>query len=229
MDGPKKIPEYAKVCLEALSSHGLGEKISVGGGVGLLHFLAHRTTRDVDAWWSDGVGESEKEKVVKWIEEALSPYGKVRRRSWGEVISLELIQEGKKAFSFQIARRSARLKPPQWLPWVKVQVDSLEDLLASKMVALVERGAPRDFLDIYAFCRAGRTTPTQCWDLWRKRQKMSGSDTDVHRARLAIQTHLARIETQRPLESLEAPEERKKAGELRSWFHGEFLDALPDR
>ncbi len=121
------------------------------------------------------------------------------------------------------------MNPPQWLSWVHVHLDSLEDLLASKMVALVERGAPRDFVDIFHVCREGLAAPGRCWELWRKRQEMSGSDTASHRARLAIQTHLARIEAHRPLEGISGVEERKKAEELRRWFRGEFLDALPDR
>ena len=226
---PKGVSEFAQTCLEALASRGMGDKISIGGGVGLLNYLDHRFTHDVDAWWSSDVGESEKESVVRVIEESLSELGEVRRRAWGDVISVELIQEGKKVFSFQIANRSARLRPTQWLSWAKVRVDSLEDLLASKMVALVERGSPRDFVDIYTACKNGLAAPVRCWELWRKRQEMSGSDTDSHRARLALQTHLARIETQRPLEGIPDPAERKNAGELRRWFRKEFLDALPDR
>jgi len=68
-----------------------------------------------------------------------------------------------------------------------------ELLVASKVVALVERGAPRDFRDIHALCRAGLTTPQECWELWRRRQQLAASDTDSARARLAVQTHLARM------------------------------------
>src|ERR1700730_15796109 len=74
-----------------------------------------------------------------------------------------------------------------------VSLDSLPDLLASKMAALVERGAPRDFRDIHASCMAGITTATECWRLWAERQVKAKSDIDRHRARLAVETHLARI------------------------------------
>lgn len=84
-------------------------------------------------------------------------------------------------------------------PWIDVLLDSLPDLSASKMVALVERGAPRDFRDIYTLCQAGVTTPQQCWALWRRRQQLSGSDTDAARAHLAVQTHLTRIAQRRCL------------------------------
>ena len=93
-------------------------------------------------------------------------------------------------------------------------------------MALVERGAPRDFRDIYALCQAGRTTPQQCWELWRRRQRLARSDTDSARARLAIQTHLARIAQHRPLTQVDDPVKRTEGEQLRTWFGKEFLDAL---
>jgi hypothetical protein len=107
-------------------------------------------------------------------------------------------------------------------------LDSLEDLLASKMVALVERGAPRDFRDIYALCHSGLTTPTRCWQVWRQRQRLTGSDTDSRRAQLAIETHLARIALHRPLDEIPDPEQRAEAKELRAWFAKEFVHAHLD-
>lgn len=61
-------------------------------------------------------------------------------------------------FSFQLAHRLAQLAPPQSVLWTDVWLDSLPDLVAAKMVALVERGAPRDFRDIYTLCQARVTT-----------------------------------------------------------------------
>ena len=94
------------------------------------------------------------------------------------------------------------------------------------MVALVERGAPRDVRDIYALCHAGLTTPQECWDLWRQRQQLSGSDTDSVRAGLAIETHLARIAQHRPLEQIEDAKQQAEAAQVRGWFTETFLNAL---
>ena len=112
-------------------------------------------------------------------------------------------------------------------PWrEKLRLDSFPDLVAGKMVALVERGAPRDFRDVYALCQAGLTNAIECWRLWEQRQQMAGEDTDHTRARLALLTHLARIAQHRPLAHIEDPEARRSAEELRTWFETEFLDAL---
>jgi len=137
-------------------------------------------------------------------------------------------QENKTIFSFQIAQRSAQLQPSISANWIDVTLDSFADLVASKMVALVERGAPRDFRDIYALCQANLTTAKQCWQLWRERQQLAGSDTDFQRARLATETHLARIALHRPLAEITNQEEQTTAEQTRRWFQKEFLDALLD-
>jgi hypothetical protein len=109
-----------------------------------------------------------------------------------------------------------------------ILLDSFVDLIASKMVALVERGAPRDFRDIYEVCQAQLTAPMECWQWWEQRQLLSGSDADHYRARLAVETHLARIAQHRPLEHINEPSQRQAAQQVRRWFLTEFLDALSD-
>ena len=223
---PRHFPEYGVLCLNALASAGLGGKVSLGGAAGLLHYLDYRPTHDVDAWWVPGVSSEDRERVIGVVKAALQPYGEVRTRTWGDVVSVELVQEGQTVFTFQIADRTAQLEPSHPVPWVDVLLDSLPDLIASKMVALVERGAPRDFRDVYTLCQAGLATPEECWSLWRRRQEMAHSDTDFRRARLAVETHLSRIAQHRPLEKISDPQARAEAARLRQWFQTEFLDAL---
>ncbi len=223
---PAHVPEYAEACLQALAARGLGTKISLGGGLGLLHYLDYRPTHDVDAWWDATATEEERRQVLQVIETTLRSFGPVKTRAWGDVVSVELSQEGRTVFSFQIARRSAHLEPSVQTPWTNVLLDSFPDLVASKMVALVERGAPRDFRDIYALCQAGLTTPRECWELWRRRQQLAGSDSNSARARLAVETHLARIVQHRPLTQISNADQRAEAEQVRAWFTGEFLDAL---
>lgn len=220
------MPEYADLCLAALVAAGLGHTISLGDALGLLHYLDYRTTHDVDAWWLEPITSQEREQVAGVIEVTLQPFGAVRRRVWGDVLSIELAPGGRAEFSFQIAERSVQLQPAEPVPGTGLLIDSLADLVASKMVALVERGAPRDFRDIHAVCHAGLMTPSQCWQLWQERQLLAGSDTDRERARLAMESHLARIAVHRPLEQIADKAERTAAAQLRRWFHGEFLDAL---
>jgi hypothetical protein len=225
---PSHISPYAEVCLEALVAHGLGDKISLGGAFGLLHYLDYRPTHDVDAWWVASATHEDQLQVIGAIETALGPLGEVRKRAWGDVVSIELTRQGKTVFSFQIAQRTAQLQPSVLALWTNVLLDSFPDLVAGKMVALVERGAPRDFRDIYTLCQAGLTTPSQCWQWWRQRQRLTGSDTKADRARLAVETHLMRIAQHRPLAQIADSAQRAAAEQVRSWFGTEFLNALMD-
>lgn len=166
--------------------------------------------------------------MLRVIQDTLRPFGDVRKRAWGDLVSVELVRDGQTVFSFQIAQRTAQLQPSTRVLWTDVLLDSFPDLVSSKMVALVERGAPRDFRDIYAVCQADLTTPAQCWHWWKARQKLAGSDTDSERARLAVETHLARIAQHRPLAGIADPVQRVAAERVRTWFVTEFLDALVD-
>jgi len=224
---PSILPQYAQECLDALAQRDLGEKISLGGAFGLAHYFEYRTTHDVDAWWVEPVTGEARQQVITALQAALRPFGQVRVRSWGDVVSVELSHEKKAIFSFQIAHRSARLCEPQASPWPGgILVDAFEDLVASKMVALVERGMPRDFLDIYTLCQHGWCDATHCWALWQERQKQAGEDADRQRAALAIRTHLERLEQIRPLERIADPQQRQTAQVLRTWFAEEFLHGL---
>jgi hypothetical protein len=220
---PQHLSDYAKVCLRTLVARGLGRSISLGGALGLLHYLDYRSTHDVDAWWETTTTADEQQQVVEALQETLRAFGVVKMRAWGDVTSIELSQEGRTVFSFQIASRSAQLAPSRPAPWINILLDSFDDLVAGKMSALVERGAPRDFRDVYQICQSALTTPAECWELWQRRQELAKSDPDRARARLAIETHLARIAQHRPLEQIASPEERAEAQKLRYWFVEVFL------
>lgn len=226
---PRRVEQHAEACLQALAAQGLGDRISLGGAFGLSYYLEYRSTHDVDAWWSPSAGDADRRRIVSLLQDTLRRFGQVRVRSWGDVVSVELEAGGKVVFSFQIASRTAQIEEPQPAPWPRgVLLDSFRDLLAAKMVALVERGAPRDFRDIHAICGAGLADPELCWSLWQQRRGLTGDDTAPSRARLALLTHLERIELHRSLDAIEDPEEKARASALRSWFRGRFLDGLVD-
>ncbi len=223
---PSHISVYAEACLKALVENNLGEKISLCGDLALLYYIDYRTTHDADAWWNESTTLEERTRVIKVLEKTLEEFGVVKTHSWGDVVSVELSQENRTVFSFQIALRSVRLEPSMTLPNLNVLTDGLDDLLASKMTALVERGAPRDFRDIFTACHANIVTPQRCWELWSRRQELAGSDTNVTRAKLAIETHIARIAQLRPLDRIENAEQREHAQRLRTWFSEELLHAI---
>ena len=220
---PKVVSKYAQACLEALANNALGRYLSLGDAFGLAHYFEYRVTHDVDAWWIEPITSEEREQVIRILVETLQLYGEVRTRTWGDVVSIELIQDGSTVFSFQIAVRSAQLQNLIPIPWLTgLWLDSFDDLVASKMNALIERGAPRDFRDIYMLCQAEFCSMKQCWELWRERQLLTKEKADFERARLAIHTHLERIERARPLEQIADPQQRLSAEQVRKWFFDRF-------
>ncbi|MBI1802669.1 MAG: nucleotidyl transferase AbiEii/AbiGii toxin family protein [Chloroflexi bacterium] len=228
---PTLLSKYAEACLEALSASGHGRWLSLGGAFGLAHYFEYRATHDVDAWWLESATHEQRQQVVRLIEGALEKFGVVRTRSWGDVVSVELMEQGpaqslpkgRVIFSFQIAQRSARLSAPLMSAWGGVPLDSFDDLVASKMAALVERGAPRDLRDIYMLCQSGQVSAAHCWKLWRARQQLTGENADPLRAEVAIRTHLARLAQARPLAQIADLQERAAAEQVRTWFATEFL------
>jgi hypothetical protein len=210
-----------------LGSAGYGRFISLGGAFGLAHYFEYRATKDVDAWWIASATGVERTATVIVLEQALEHFGEVRRRSWGDVVSVELQIDHVTVFSFQIAERSAKLEEPVAGIWPGgISIDSFRDLVASKMVALVERGAPRDFLDIYTLCRQGRCSIVDCWEWWASRQALANENADRKRAAVAIRTHLARLDQVRPLTSINDADQRNAANDLRKWFDTEFVGEL---
>lgn len=228
---PRSLSRYARACLEAIAATGEASRaVSVGGAVGLAHFLDYRETHDLDAWWTAEARPDDRRIVIDAVARALRACeGQVEVREWGDMVSVELEQDKRRVFSFQVARRDALLQPPRHLPWpAGLLLDSFEDLLASKMVALVERGAPRDFRDIHAVCEARLADADRCWSLWRKRQSLAGRDASGGRARSAVLLHLERIEQSRPLDRIQGDGERRRAEAVRAWFRGEFLRGIVD-
>ncbi len=222
---PDNTSNYALACLNALSASKMGGCVSIGGAFGLSHYYEYRTTHDIDAWWDEKTSLQQQQEIISLLSTVLEKFGTVRIRIWGDVASIELIQESKTVFSFQIAKRSALLEEPVPSPWAGVPLDSFSDLIASKMTALVERGAPRDFRDIYTLCSNKLIDIAACWTLWEKRQTAAHGDTDKNRARLAIESHMERITLHRPLDSIQDSNGRIEAEKLRNWFKVEVLNA----
>lgn len=224
---PKSLTNFARVCLETLSESTLGRFVTLGGAVGLSLYHEFRSTKDVDAWWTPEATENEKEAVIDLIKTTLENFGTVGIRRFGDVVSLDLHQDNKVIFNFQIASRSAIIGQPIESPWSPVTLDSFDDLVASKMTALIERGAPRDLLDIYEICKKKLASISRCWELWRERELKRGiavTESDQQIGYEAILLHLNRIEKSRPLETIADSNQRDQAKEVRVWFKNEFCE-----
>jgi hypothetical protein len=221
---PSIIDPLAEALLTRLQSFPAARHIVLGGYFALKHYCDYRVTHDVDAWWAEESREADREQAraaLKAVFESLaSERGLiVNRRRFGDTESWEWLRAEAKIFSFQIASRTLRLDPSVPSPWPPLLIETFADNVASKMNALVHRGAPRDFTDIRQLVITGHLTPVECWDLWkRKNPDLNPADAQAEVAR-----HLHEIELRRPLDSLTDPAQREQARQTRSWFKAEFL------
>jgi hypothetical protein len=117
--------------------------------------------------------------------------------------------------------RSLSLDPPLPSRWPPILIETLRDNIASKMNALVRRGAPRDFTDIHRVVELGLLSAADCWSLWSSRNP----GEQVEAARQMVCVYLAGLDARRPLEAITDPVQRQRAQQVRTWFQQHFLRA----
>ena len=218
-----EIDPLAEKVLEALSGKPEASEIVLGGYLALQQFVDYRRTHDIDAWWRTRASTAAKAAIREAMQQVAATEGyELRERCFGDTASFELCRESKRRFSFQIAVRSVELEPPVVSAWPPLLIETLRDNVGSKMNALVDRGAPRDFLDIMHVVKGGLSNAAECWELWSK--KNPGTSVDV--AREKALHHLLAIEMRRPLESISDPHQQAQALETRDWFRREFLGLI---
>ena len=216
---PSNLNPFARELLEMLRGQPAARHIILGGGVALSHYHEYRETVDVDAWWVQVANESESEQTVTLLRTAMRSLGErescdYSERTWGDTLSLELRRGSRKIFSFQISKRDVELEPPRPAEWSPVQIEAFRDNLGAKMNALVERGAPRDFVDIATLCLAGIVTVEECWTAWRDK----GSRRDSEEAQFIVLRSLTDLEVRRPIERFNEPAAKQRAIAVRQFI-----------
>lgn len=218
---PPDLNALAAEVLVRLRGQPAAEHLIIGGGVALQHYCPHRPTVDLDGWWRDRA-RHETEVLLETVLRSMAQehgFG-YRRRAFGDTQSYELVQGGTKVFTVQIALRSVALDAPLPSAWRPVGIESFRDNVGAKMNALVGRGAPRDFTDIYEVCQRGLASPADCWSFWQ--QKNLGQEVAAAKAR--VLHHLDQIAARRPLASLTEPGERERTERLRGWVQRELCE-----
>lgn len=138
-----------------------------GGTLLSERYLRHRDSQDIDLFSDQPFSY---EKIFALIR-IIKREGKLKR------------VEGKKIFDrweFFLSEKSGpetrldfvffdfpRLKPLQ--KWQGIWIDSLDDCVANKTSALVERHQPKDIIDIYFLIKERNYTPQKMLDLFQKK------------------------------------------------------------
>ena len=218
---PADLDPLARATLDRLVTLPAGGHVVIGGGVALKHYVSTRPTVDLDAWWTTvptAATSAAVRDAVRDVAQAVSLH--LVERTWGETSSLDFQDEaGVKRFAFQIATRDVQLEPYRPSTWAPVLLESLVDNVASKMSALVNRGQPRDFIDIKSLADVGAVTVRECWDLWARKHPRAPEAS----ARAQVLQHLTALALRRPLDAIVDPQARAAAHHLRTWYATEFV------
>lgn len=222
MTKPKSIDPLADRVLQLLAGRAESAEIVLGGYLALQHYIEYRSTHDIDAWWRERATPRTEKAIRETMQVVAVEEGcELREKRFGETESFELVRAGRKCFSFQIAVRSFQLELPLPSAWPPVLIETLADTVGSKMNALVDRGSPRDFVDVSMIVTTGLMSIGDCWKLWSR--KNVGQIHDAAKQKVLL--HLNSLEARRPLAGIADVGECERAGQLREWYRNEFLKA----
>jgi len=220
MNKPETLDPLADRVLRELATRPEAAEIVLGGYVALQHHVDYRRTHDIDAWWRGRASQAAETAITAAMQKVADDEGlQVRQRRFGDTLSVEFIRLGRKHFSFQISVRSVSLEPPVTSAWPPILIETLADNIGSKMNALVDRGAPRDFLDVKTVVQRGLVQAAECWQLWSKKNPHERVESGKQKVLL----HLSMLEMRRPLAMISDSAEREHARLTREWFRGQFL------
>jgi hypothetical protein len=231
---PSKIDPLALEVLEKLRAHpNEAQNIVLGGYFALKHYIDYRSTADIDGWWRREISIEEREATIKRLRSIVAEVAeqngltiKERHRPASEVISFDFSQGNRARFSIQVAPRSIEIAQPltDRSPWSPIPIETFEDNIASKMNALVERGAPRDFQDIRAVVMSKLLSIDDAWALWQaKNPTLTPTE-----GKIQVLKHIESIECRRPIEAI-PEEERKEVEAARNWIRNAFTRETGDR
>jgi hypothetical protein len=220
MTKPRSLNPLAEEILIRLSAHPEASEIVLGGYFALQHYADYRQTHDIDAWWKTHASRATEDAIRTVMAGVAEAEGlTLRERSFGDTVSFELHRERVKEFSFQIALRSIALDEPVASAWPPILIETLHDNVGSKMNALVNRGAPRDLVDIKHVVDEGLVSVEDAWAFWAKKNP----GQTIESAKQKVLLYLEVLEAKRPLDSISDAGERARAKELRDWYRVMFL------
>ncbi|MDQ2680262.1 MAG: nucleotidyl transferase AbiEii/AbiGii toxin family protein [Candidatus Eremiobacteraeota bacterium] len=221
---PKSLDLLAVEVLNRLKGHPAVAALILGGGIALKHYLDFRPTHDIDAWWVESVNDDAVHLIDKIMKDVAEAHGfRYAIRTWGDTASYEIRDGSKKVFSFQVSVRDVQLEPAGPSTWAPLKLESLADNVGSKMNAVVRRGAPRDFVDIYELVTRELVTADECWRLWQRKNP----GVDVQQAKESVARNMSELELRTPLGRL-PKDQRERAENRRTFFKTEFI-GRPDR
>lgn len=162
---PDAITDDQKRVLQTLGPVATDHDFYLAGGTAVALQLGHRRSVDLD-WFT----ETSLSDPMQWAQ---------KLREAGIAFTTSSVDEGTLHGSVHDVRvsfleyRYALLQPPISWDDYETEFAALDDLACMKLVAIAQRGAKKDFIDLYALIREHRPLPVL---IERYRQKYSPDD-----------------------------------------------------
>jgi hypothetical protein len=135
------LPENSKAVLAALARNELIQKAQLGGGTGLALHLGHRISGDLDFFTAEDFDENRVLPLFRAM-----PDFHLEKTAWKTVLG----RIGETRFGLFYYDYPLLFPPARW---ETISVLDPRDIAAMKIAAIASRGAKRDFIDLYFFCR----------------------------------------------------------------------------
>jgi len=118
--------------------HLKNEGFYLAGGTGLALLLGHRTSADFDFYSQNAF---DVKKVFSQIKQSVNTVQPIQIQEDTLILKCEGIMASFFVYPYSLLRPLVDLK--------EIFVASLEDIAAMKLVAIIQRGTKRDFIDVY--------------------------------------------------------------------------------
>jgi predicted nucleotidyltransferase component of viral defense system len=165
-----KLNHAQEIIIAALAKSPLRDLFYWTGGTALAyHYLGHRHSYDVDLFSSRPF---ELEQVLPFVRDLKTRHGfkNIEQKKVYDRWEFFLHNGYETRLEF-VFYDFGQLKKPE--VWRGVRVDSLDDMAANKMVALVERHEPKDIVDIYCMMAKKKYTVDRFLALAKKKFDVS--------------------------------------------------------
>lgn len=143
----KGISEKQKEILEIVAKYGIIDNFYLAGGTALVIYFQHRYSEDFDFFGEDFNIKTLRQKLNKLIKYENINFKILDEKEDTYIFSLNKIKISFFKYSYPIIRPLNELKG--------IKIASIEDIIAMKAVAIIQRGTRKDFFDIWYLIKRG--------------------------------------------------------------------------
>jgi len=188
-----ELTAWQKIAIKVLSSSSLKDKFYWTGGTLLsCYYLHHRLSFDLDFFSQEKFGFDEINPVVTEIKTK----GKFKKVEFKKIYDrYEFLFFGKESLKIEFVyynHEKKSLKKRE--KFMGVFIDSLDDIAANKLVALLDRSEPKDVFDLYFIFTKTKITPVNLIKLTKKKFGILVSLADLWSKSIFVMEKMGELE-----------------------------------